>query len=34
MDLANKIMGETYLAPQYFRFGASSLLQNVLDSLD
>ncbi|MDO8953617.1 MAG: deoxyribose-phosphate aldolase [Gammaproteobacteria bacterium] len=33
LDVAQSIMGDDYLMPEYFRFGASSLLQNVLETI-
>jgi len=34
LDLALKIMGTDWLTPAHFRFGASSLLNNLLQSLE
>lgn len=34
LDLAVKIMGDDWLSPEHFRFGASSLLNNLLQSLN
>lgn len=33
LELAQRIMGEAWLKPEHFRFGASSLLTNLTDTL-
>ncbi len=34
LDLAARLMGEAWISPAHFRFGASSLLGSLLDTLD
>ena len=34
IDLARKILGDDWVSPEHFRFGASSLLNNLLATLD
>ena len=34
LDLAREILGEDWVSPEHFRFGASSLLKNLLAELD
>ena len=34
LDLAREILGDDWVSPAHFRFGASSLLNNLLAELD